>query len=196
MVVFHQGSIGEIHAVINTATGTHRILFNAAQTRGCLASIANTRIGVGDCRDPRAGRGRNATEVAHCVQRWPFGPQEVVGGRCHRHQLRVGLNRGTFLDTHVTCHVIAADHFEDRSSHYKPGDDSTTASHQSQAPTLLHGHGRHRCDINASVDIFFQGPDSQRFNIEGTKARVCEQRNRLGRQSVGRVRHLDLRVLE
>ncbi len=107
-----------------------------------------------------------------------------------------GSTGGTFLNTHVTCHVIAADHFEDRSSHHKPGDDSTTASHQSQAPALLHRHGRHRCDINASVDIFFQGPDSQRFNIEGTKARVCEQRNRLGRQSVGRVGPLDLRVLE
>jgi hypothetical protein len=103
---------------------------------------------------------------------------------------------GTFLNTHVARHVIAADHIEDRSSHHKPCDDSTTASYQGQTPALLHGHGRHRSDVNASVDIFLQSPDGQRFNIKLAKTRLRQQRDRLGRQSVGRVRHLDLRVLE
>ena len=165
VIVLDQHRVVEAEAVIEAAAAAHGVFLQRAQPGRGLARADDARLGVGDARDERRGRGGDARQVAEEIERGAFGAENGARIARDRHQLGAGRDRRAVARVRRDLD-LRRQPAERRLDQRQAGDHAGLARDHDGAAARILRHRRGRGDIAGAAQILFERARHRRFDFE------------------------------
>ncbi len=151
--------------MIVAAAAAHRVFLQRPQPRRGLARADDARLGVGDARSERRGRGGDAGKVAEEIERHAFGAEDGAGIAGDRHQPGAGPDCRAVARLRVDLDV-------GRQPAERGGGQRQSGNHAG-LPGIEHGAARRvlrhrgdRGDVAGAAQVFLERARHRRFEFE------------------------------